>query len=102
MYILLRCLSCRGVRLEIVDSMWKRNTFSTPINSFSRKFDLANTNKRSSFLMLGNIQSTLSGNGHFYKTDTSVKRTSRIPERFKAASTRIQIKIRRLQKCPDS
>ena len=77
--------------------MRKRRTLATPMNSFSRKFDLANTNKRSSFLMVENIQSTLS-----QVTDTSTRRTSRIPERFKAASTRIQMKIRRLQKCPDS
>ena len=64
--------------------MRKRRTLATPMNSFSRKFDLANTNKRSSFLMVENIQSTLS-----QVTD-------------KAASTRIQMKIRRLQKCPDS
>ena len=83
MSVLPRCPSCRGVRLEV-------SVLFTPINSFSRKFDLANTNKRSSFVNGGKYTvDALSGNGHFYKTDTSVKRTSRIPERFKAASIRI-------------
>ena len=82
--------------------MRKRHTLSTPINSFSGKFDLANTNKVFFFNGGKYTVDAFSGNGHFYKTETSVKRTSRIPERFKAASTRIQMKIRRLQKCPDS
>ena len=70
MSVLPRCPSCRGVRLERVECMRKRHTLSTPINSFSRKFDLANTNKRSSFIMVENIQSTLS-----QVTDTSTRRT---------------------------
>lgn len=64
--------------------MRKRNTLFSPLNSFSWKFNLANTNQRFSFLIVEKYTvDAPSGNGDFYNTDASGKRTSRIPERFR-------------------